>query len=308
LCVTITGRGTLLLKERYLIEKELGRGGIGIVYLASDIAVHSCPVVIKVLSEAIEDSSHQVWFQEKFRQEIKALARIDHPGVVGVLDAGETYEGKPFLVMQYIDGVTLRSMMKEANIPPARVANIIRQMGQALNAAHEKGVFHRDLKPENVMLLSYSRGEAEQLATLVPESELKQSLDFEASRATAVDAELGQYRFVHFATPGYLDCERPELSALMLSLVDERGVRQDRFLRTHEIYNLNRPAEMVALSACKTELGKEIRGEGLTELTRGFQYAVTPRVVVILWNLNDRATAELMAKFYRKLLKDGLRP
>ncbi|MGH9854334.1 MAG: CHAT domain-containing protein, partial [Blastocatellia bacterium] len=122
------------------------------------------------------------------------------------------------------------------------------------------------------------------------------------------DAELGQYRFVHFATHGYLDSEQPELSALVLSLVNDRGARQNGFLRTHEIYNLKLPAEMVTLSACETGLGKEIRGEGLVGLTRGFMYAGAKRVVVSLWALNDRATAELMARFYRKMLKDGLRP
>ncbi len=156
--------------------------------------------------------------------------------------------------------------------------------------------------------LPYTRQEAEQISALIPESERKQSLDFEASRVTATEAELSQYRFVHFATHGYLDSERPELSALVLSLVDERGARQNGFLRTHEIFNLKLPAELVTLSACETGLGKEIRGEGLVGLTRGFMYAGAARVVVSLWALNDRATAELMARFYRKMLKEGLRP
>jgi len=156
--------------------------------------------------------------------------------------------------------------------------------------------------------LPYTRQEAQEISALIPESELKQSLDFSANLATATDAELGQYRFVHFATHGYLDSEQPELSALVLSLVNDQGARQNGFLRTHEIYNLKLPAEMVTLSACETGLGKEIRGEGLVGLTRGFMYAGAARVVVSLWALNDRATAELMTRFYRKMLKDGLRP
>ncbi len=156
--------------------------------------------------------------------------------------------------------------------------------------------------------LPFTRQEAERIAAFAPRGELRQSLDFAASRAAATSDELSQYRFVHFATHGILDAERPELSALVLSLVDERGQPQDGFLRAHEIYNLNLPAEMVVLSACETGLGKQVKGEGLVGLTRGFMYAGAPRVVVSLWNVNDQATSELMAKFYQKMLRGGQRP
>src|SRR4030095_7788024 len=79
------------LKGRYLIDRELGRGNIGVVYLARDEQLVSKPVVIKVL---LEESDENEWFKKKFRHEIEALARIDHPGVVGVLDAGEMPDGK----------------------------------------------------------------------------------------------------------------------------------------------------------------------------------------------------------------------
>jgi CHAT domain-containing protein len=134
------------------------------------------------------------------------------------------------------------------------------------------------------------------------------ALDFNASRATATGADLSKYRYVHFATHGYLDSERPDLSAIVLSLVDREGKPQDGFLRTHEIYNLNLPAELVVLSACQTGLGKDIKGEGLVGLTRGFMYAGARRVVVSLWNVNDKATAELMQHFYRGMLRENLTP
>lgn len=142
----------LLLKDRYLIEKELGRGGIGIVYLARDQQLLARPVVVKVLAAGHHDEKFAAWFRKKFRQEIEALARINHPGVVGVLDAGETPDGKAFLVMQYIEGVTLRRVMATHGLHFERTARIVRQLGQALSAAHSKGICHRDLKPENVML------------------------------------------------------------------------------------------------------------------------------------------------------------
>ena len=132
--------------------------------------------------------------------------------------------------------------------------------------------------------------------------------DFTATKATVTSAELGKYRYVHFATHGYLDSERPGFSALVLSMVDEHGAPQDGFLRANEIYNLNLPAELVVLSACQTGLGRDVRGEGLVGLTRGFMYAGAARVVVSLWSVSDRATSELMARFYEKMLRGGQRP
>ncbi len=115
-------------------------------------------------------------------------------------------------------------------------------------------------------------------------------------------AELSQYRIVHFATHGFINNVHPELSGIVLSLVDQAGQPQDGFLRVHEIFNLKLSAELVVLSACRTGLGKEIKGEGLIGLTRGFMYAGTPRVVVSLWSVTDKATAEMMARFYKKML------
>jgi CHAT domain-containing protein len=151
--------------------------------------------------------------------------------------------------------------------------------------------------------LRFTRQEAEQILAVAPRATNFRAIDFQANRRTATGGELSKYRYVHFATHGYLDSERPDLSAIVLSLVDEQGKPQDGFLRAHEIYNLNLPAELVVLSACQTGLGKEIKGEGLVGLTRGFMYAGARRVVVSLWNVNDKATAEMMQHFYRGMLK-----
>jgi CHAT domain-containing protein len=154
-----------------------------------------------------------------------------------------------------------------------------------------------------------TRREAAAILALVPERERAQALDFEASRTTALKPELGEYRIVHFATHGMLNNAHPELSGLVLSLVDESGQRQDGFLRLQDIYNLKLPAELVVLSACQTGLGKEIKGEGLIGLTRGFMYAGAPRVVASLWKVDDRATSELMKRFYEGMLgPEALRP
>jgi len=166
------------------------------------------------------------------------------------------------------------------------------------------GVATRSVIPR----LPFTRQEGKQLLALAPASSSFRAMDFQASRATVLNPALGQYRYVHFATHGYLDSERPGLSALVLSMVDAQGKPQDGFLRTNDIYNLKLPAELVVLSACQTGLGKDVKGEGLVGLTRGFMYAGAARVVVSLWNVNDKATADLMTKFYQKMLQQGERP
>jgi serine/threonine protein kinase len=156
---TLTAQQNLtgqVLDERYVIERELGHGGVGVVYLAQDRKLHDKRVVIKVL---LDKSLDNAWVVQKFQQEKEALSRVDHPGVVGILDTGELPDGKPYIVMQYVDGVTLRSQIKSEGIALNRAAEIIRQIGRALAAAHNKGIFHRDLKPENIMLQTFAGGE-----------------------------------------------------------------------------------------------------------------------------------------------------
>ena len=134
---------------RYLVERELDHGGIGKVLLARDVTLHHRRVVIKVLLQA---SLNDPYVVTKFRQEIEALSRIDHPNVVSVLGAGELRDGKPYIVMQYVDGVTLRSLIPSEGMDLDRVASILKQIGAALDDVHEQRIFHRDLKPENIML------------------------------------------------------------------------------------------------------------------------------------------------------------
>jgi CHAT domain-containing protein len=160
----------------------------------------------------------------------------------------------------------------------------------------------------DLVRLPFSRFEAEEIARIADQEATRLALDFAASRALATSAEIGRYRIVHFATHGLLNSRHPELSGVVLSLVDDQGRPQNGFLRLYDIYNLEMTADLVVLSACQTALGKEVRGEGLIGLTRGFMYAGTPRVVATLWRIDDRATAELMRRFYRGLWEQGLRP
>ena len=174
-------------------------------------------------------------------------------------------------------------------------------LSDAQRSASESGV-------AELTRLHFTRQEADEIARLAGEKRNLKALDFAASRTMATNDKLGDYRIVHFATHGLINNHHPDLSGIVLSLVDEQGRPQNGFLRLYDIYNLKLNADLVVLSACQTALGKEIKGEGLVGLTRGFMYAGAPRVVASYWRIDDRATADIMKRFYSAMLKDGLRP
>ena len=147
---------TALLKERYRVERELDEpGGLSVVYLARDQLFDGRPVVVKMPLLLGED-----WPLSTFEREVKALARIDHPGVVGALDSGVAPDGRQFLVMRYVEGESLRHALTPGGtqLGLERAASIAEQVGHALAAAHTSGVIHRDLKPANIMLQSLPGG------------------------------------------------------------------------------------------------------------------------------------------------------
>ncbi len=156
--------------------------------------------------------------------------------------------------------------------------------------------------------LVMSRTEAAEIARVVPTNQLYEALDFQANRSLILNGALSKYRYVHLATHGVIDFDHPELSGIVLSMVDENGKEQDGYVRLYEIYNLNLPAELVVLSACQTGVGKQIKGEGLIALTRGFMYAGAARIVASLWKVDDSATAALMAQFYKEMFTNGKKP
>ncbi len=185
------------------------------------------------------------------------------------------------------------------SVPSAPIAQV--QTGSVQRALRDLGI--NEISP-----LYFSRAEAESIIKVAPRGQSLLAIDFKANRAMAMSPELSRYRMIHFATHGLLDVEHPELSGILLSMVDESGHAQDGYLRLHDIYNLNLPADLVVLSACETAVGKEIKGEGLIALTRGFMYAGAARVVASLWKVDDAATAELMKDFYRLMFVEHLKP
>lgn len=150
--------------------------------------------------------------------------------------------------------------------------------------------------------------EARSIAGLVAPQQRLLALGFDASLDAVMNTQLRDYRIIHFATHGRIDSRYPALSELVFSQLDENGQPRDGSLHLHDIYNLDLQADLVAMSACSTALGREIAGEGLTGLTQGFMYAGSRSVLASLWQVPDRATAELMTRFYGHLLNDKQKP
>ena len=164
-----------------------------------------------------------------------------------------------------------------------------------------------DPGPQELPRLPASRLEAQAIGALLPGQALL-ALDFDASRSKVLAMDLSRSAILHFATHGRIDSRIPRLSGLMLSRVDPQGRPREGFLSLGDVYNLHLSARLAVLSGCGTALGREVRGEGLTGLTRAFLYAGAERVVASLWNVRDRATAELMKTFYRLLLQERVPP
>lgn len=156
--------------------------------------------------------------------------------------------------------------------------------------------------------LNLSRAEANAISELALGGERFLALDFAANLAAVTSENLRSSRIVHLATHGTVNSQFPELSSIVLSLVDEKGKPQEGLLRLQDVYNLRLDADLVVLSACETALGKEIKGEGIIGLTRGFMYSGAPSVVASLWQVEDGATADLMTRFYQRMLKEKLPP
>ncbi len=156
--------------------------------------------------------------------------------------------------------------------------------------------------------LGSSLREAEAVKELTPARERLISTGFDASLERVTGGELADFRIVHLATHGFFNDERPELSGLVFSRVDEAGRRREYFLKAGDIYDLRLNADLVVLSACRTGLGRHVNGEGLLGITRAFMYAGSRSVIASLWKVNDEATAELMKQFYGAMLRDGLPP
>src|SRR3954452_471605 len=135
------------LRDRYTLDRELGRGGMACVYLAHDLR-HDRPVALKVLHSELA----QALGPERFQREIKLVARLQHPHILSVYDSGES-AGQFWFTMPYVEGESLRArLVRERQLPIDDAVRIAREAADALEYAHRHGVIHRDIKPENILL------------------------------------------------------------------------------------------------------------------------------------------------------------
>lgn len=189
-----------LLGNRYEIYKFLAQGGIGAAYLAVDRRLSDTRsdkfVVIKILRE---ESLSNPYLKKKFEHERKALARIEHRRVVGLLDLGETSDGNSFFVMQYVLGTDLGAKINPSGMNFLDAANILKQIGQGLAAAHDVGILHRDLKPSNIRLSMNDDGKEE--VTLI---------DFGIAQIADAPDATGTHTRLSFSvgTPAYMSPEQ----------------------------------------------------------------------------------------------------
>ncbi len=191
---------------------------------------------------------------------------------------------------------------------PKQKSKLFQTPGEAVELMNAASAENSERDTQDLTRLMASRQEAERIARFVPENRRLTALDFEANRDLVTSGSLNQYRMLHFATHGLLNSQTPELSGLVFSLVDENGQSRLGVLRLNDVFNLRLTADLVVLSACRTGLGKEIRGEGAISLARGFMYAGVPRVISSLWAVNDLAAAELMDRLYQQMLIVGKTP
>ena len=161
--------------------------------------------------------------------------------------------------------------------------------------------------PSNLQPLLFTRIELANLRDVAgPDSFVVTG--FDATREKLTEVDLAQFAILHIATHGILDPKRPERSGLFFTMVNRNGKSQNGFLGLQDVYSLHAPVDLVVLSACRTGLGKDVQGEGLIGLTRGFMYAGAASVVASLWKVDDEATAELMKRFYANMLREGMTP
>jgi CHAT domain-containing protein len=177
------------------------------------------------------------------------------------------------------------------------------------SASTERGleVAADSLDPDEIRSLVYSKFELDYLRNIAGQGAFV-ATGFKASRAVLEKTDFSSYAILHFATHGLLDPKNPKKLGFYLSMVNKAGQDEDGFITMQDVYNLRVPVSLVVLSACRTGLGEDVRGEGLIGLTRGFMHAGASSVVASLWKVDDEATAELMKYFYTNMLKNGMRP
>lgn len=176
---------------RYTVEREIGRGGMAIVYLAHDPQLGR-PVAIKLIRKGAFPPDHMALLLERFQREAKALGRLNHPSIVKVLDYGE-FRGAPYLVMEYLKGATLKEVKKPIKVDVA--VRLLRPIAEALDYIHRQGILHRDIKPSNLMFDGQDR-------VLLTDFGIAKWLDDDEEQRTLTETGMG------IGTPEYIAPEQ----------------------------------------------------------------------------------------------------
>jgi CHAT domain-containing protein/Tfp pilus assembly protein PilF len=304
-------RGTMLDDETRLLAYSLSAEKSFLFSVSrKGLSVHELPGRDEI--EGLAREAHRFLRSPRSRGDSPALSRLaeilirplegleQSRRLLVVSDGALGYV--PFGVLPAPGGGSLVDSFEIVRLPSASIVPVLRAQRRgrrfdkwALVAADP--VYGNDAAA--LGRLPESRTEALAIQALAPEGAVEVVAGFAASRRWIESADFSGFRAVHFATHSVVDNERPELSGIVLSLFDGNGGEQDGFLRLHDVYNLSLPVDLVVLSACETGLGKEVRGEGLLGLVRGFMYAGAPAVIASTWKVDDRATRELMERFYR---------
>lgn len=220
----------------------------------------------------------------------------------------DSYAGLPFLVRKYpISYGQSASIMKSLLSFQAGTVKI--KPGNRKLIAFGDPVYEGQgsvtIQGKKLRRLEYSGEEVEKIASLFKPGNSEIYLRGEATEENVrKEGNLARFNYLHFASHGYIDEDKPDLSSLILTKSDNSA--EDGLLQSTEIFSLKLKTDLVVLSACQTGLGKLVRGEGIIGLTRAFMYAGTPSVLVSLWSVSDNSTSTLMEEFYRNLIRSGL--
>jgi len=241
-------------------------------------------------------TQHPIALAEKFE-----LLSIPSASTLAVLRSSSDSPPAMHKIVVFADPVF------ESDDPRVRKGNGSQLTRKTHGDLSELGLILRsaDLTSANTRVprLPGTRQEAEAIARIAKSSRV--ALDFDANLSAATEPDLVNYQILHFATHGVLNTEHPELSGIILSLVDKDGRPQEGYLRLHHVYNLKLSADLVVLSACNSALGRQVLGEGVMGISRGFFFAGAKRVVSSLWKVDDEATSQLMSFFYEGMLQGG---
>jgi CHAT domain-containing protein len=216
-----------------------------------------------------------------------------------------SYSDLPYLVKKYPISYGQSSSVLKSLIEEQKRAGAAGKSSKKLIAFGDPVYEKKDnvsfITREGLSRLEHSGIEVEKIASLFPDGDSNTYLREKATEENVKrEGELAKFSYIHFATHGLIDEQKPDFSCLVLT--QDEDADEDGFLQAAEIFNLNMDADLVVLSACQTGLGKMVRGEGMVGLTRAFMYAGTPSVLVSLWSVSDVSTASFMEKFYSQLI------